>query len=86
MARHADNAIAIALYETYSRDMSAVEELETAVKQLSPEDRALFRAWYIEFEAQEWDRQMEADAEAGRLDWLVAEARHDRKQGRCTNR
>lgn len=66
--------------------MSAVEELETAVKRLSPEDRAVFRAWYIEFEAQEWDRQMEVDAEAGRLDWLVAEARQDRQLGQCTDR
>ncbi|MEX2169042.1 MAG: hypothetical protein WD851_07010 [Pirellulales bacterium] len=66
--------------------MSAVEELETAVKRLSPEDRALFRAWYTEFEAQDWDRQMETEAEAGRLDWLVAEARQDQKQGRCTDR
>jgi len=33
--------------------------------------------------ADEWDRQMEADAAAGRLDHLVAEARSDAAAGRC---
>jgi hypothetical protein len=66
--------------------MSIVEELEAAVQRLSPEDRAAFRAWFAEFDAQEWDRQLEADAAAGRLDWLVAEALVDRQAGRCTDR
>ncbi|MEX1097047.1 MAG: hypothetical protein WED34_13450 [Planctomycetales bacterium] len=66
--------------------MSTVEELETAVQSLSPEDRAAFRAWFVEFDADEWDRQLEADAAAGRLDWLVAEALADREAGRCTDR
>jgi hypothetical protein len=66
--------------------MSTVEELEAAVQQLSPEDRAAFRAWFAEFDAQEWDRKLESDAAAGRLDWLVAEALADRQAGRCTDR
>jgi hypothetical protein len=57
--------------------MSTIEELEAAVKQLSPEDRAAFRAWFAEFDAEEWDRQLEADVAAGRLDRLVAEAIKD---------
>jgi hypothetical protein len=66
--------------------MSTVEELEAAVQRLSPEDRAAFRAWFAEFDAAEWDRQLEADAAAGRLDWLAAEALADRRAGRCTDR
>jgi hypothetical protein len=57
--------------------MSTVEDLEVAVKQLSPEDRAAFRAWFAAFDADDWDRQFEADVAAGRLDWLVAEALKD---------
>ena len=54
---------------------------------LSPRDlRAAFRAWFAEFDAQEWDRQFEADVAAGRLDWLIEEAREDLKAGRCTDR
>ena len=66
--------------------MSTVKELEEALQRLSPEERAAFRDWYAEFDAAEWDRQLEADAAAGRLDWLVAEARKDRREGRCNDR
>jgi len=57
--------------------MSTVEEIEEALRQLSPEQRAAFRAWYAEFDAEEWDRQLESDAAAGRLDWLVDEAQKE---------
>ncbi len=66
--------------------MSAIEELKAAVQRLSPEDRAAFRTWFAEFDAVEWDRQLEADVAAGRLDWLAAEALADRQAGRSTDR
>lgn len=66
--------------------MSTVEELEAAVQRLSPDERAAFRAWFAEFDAQEWDRQLESDIAAGRLDWLAAEALTDLQAGRCTDR
>ncbi len=66
--------------------MSTVEEVEAAVQRLSPEERATFRAWFAVFDADEWDRQLEADVAAGRLDWLAAEALADRQAGRCTDR
>ena len=66
--------------------MSSMQELEEAVSQLSPEDRAAFRAWYAKFDAEEWDRRLETDVAAGQLDWLVQEARDDRQSGRCTDR
>lgn len=66
--------------------MSTVEELEAAVQRLSPDERAAFRAWFAEFDAQEWDRQLESDIAAGRLDWLAAEALADLQAGRCTDR
>ncbi len=55
--------------------MSTVEDIEAAVQKLTPAERAAFRAWFAEFEQGEWDRQIETDAAAGRLDWLIAEAR-----------
>ncbi len=53
--------------------------------QLSPEDLVAFRIWFSEFDAALWDRQLEADAAAGRLDQLAEEALHDLRDGRCTN-
>ena len=67
-------------------DMSTVTEVEEALRQMTPEELAAFRSWYAEFDAEEWDRQLEADVAAGRLDWLIAEARNDKKEGRCTDR
>ena len=65
--------------------MSTVQQIEEAVWSLSDEERAAFRAWFPEFDAEEWDRQLVADAQAGRLDWLVEEARQDLREGRCTD-
>ena len=66
--------------------MSTVREIEEAVQKLSDADRSVFRAWFAEFDAAEWDRQLEADVAAGRLDWLANEAREDLRAGRCTDR
>jgi hypothetical protein len=66
--------------------MSTVQQIEDAVRRLTAEERAAFRAWFAEFDAEEWDRQFEADVEAGRLDWLIDEARQALREGRCTDR
>lgn len=66
--------------------MSTLAQIEDAVRNLTPDDRAAFRAWYAEFDATEWDRQFEADVVGGRLDWLLNEARADNAAGRCTDR
>jgi hypothetical protein len=43
-------------------------------------------AWFAEFDAARWDRQIEEDVAAGRLDALAEEALNDLRQGRCTDR
>ncbi len=65
--------------------MSTVHEIEQAVRSLVPQDLAAFRAWYAEFDAEAWDRQMEQDVAAGRLDQLAEEALRDHREGRCTD-
>ena len=64
--------------------MSRVAELEDAVRKLSSEELVAFRQWFEEFDAQAWDRQMEADAQAGKLDALAEEALKDYQAGRTT--
>ncbi|MBX3024555.1 hypothetical protein KF840_06555 [bacterium] len=63
--------------------MSEVEQLEERIARLSPRDLAEFRAWFVEFDARVWDEQIEADAKAGKLDGLVAEALADYKAGKA---
>jgi len=62
--------------------MTKIERLEREVEALSPEERAHFRAWYEAFDAAEWDRQLEADVAAGRLDRLAEAALADHQAGR----
>ena len=66
--------------------MNNVQDIEAAVEQLAPEQRAQFRAWFAAFDSQEWDQQMEQDLGAGRLDWLADEAIADLAGGRCVDR
>lgn len=65
--------------------MNNLQEIERAVKQLSPEDLAAFRAWFAEFDAVIWEQQFEEDVAAGRLDALAEKALQDLREGRCTD-
>lgn len=60
-----------------------VQEIESAIAQLAPEELAQLAAWFDEFYAAAWDRQIESDVRAGRLDALVKEASDDFADGRC---
>ena len=64
--------------------MTRIEEIENAVAELPKEELARFREWFAEFEARVWDREVEEDVEAGRLDKLAEEALRDRDLGRTT--
>ena len=64
--------------------MSKVENLEQQIQGLSPEELAQFRSWFAEFDAASWDRQIEADVEAGKLDALAEKALGAHAAGRST--
>ncbi len=53
--------------------MTNVEEIKVAITQLSPQALTELRAWYEQFDAQAWDRQIEADVAGGRLDNVAEE-------------
>ena len=54
--------------------MPDVKALEDAVRALPPTDLAEFRRWFTEFDSAAWDRQIETDLAAGKLDALLTEA------------
>ena len=41
--------------------MSKVENVEREVQGLTPSELTAFRRWFLEFDAQAWDRQIEED-------------------------
>ena len=63
--------------------MSTVSETIEAVKKLPESDKSEFLKRLAEVDFDDaWDRQIEADAKAGRLDGLWKEAMEDIKAGR----
>ena len=64
--------------------MSKVDNLEDRIKGLSPAELAAFREWFLRFDAEAWDRQLESDANAGKLDQFADRALRDHAAGRST--
>jgi hypothetical protein len=62
--------------------MGNVEKIEQDVQALSPEELAQFRAWFLEYDWAAWDRQLERDVQAGKLDQLADRALRDHTAGK----
>jgi len=61
-----------------------LEEIKQEVSQLPTEEFRKFSEWFEEFKADQWDKQIEEDILAGRLDAFAEEAMRDFKEGRYT--
>ncbi|HEX2989606.1 MAG TPA: hypothetical protein VHO49_02950 [Anaerolineales bacterium] len=59
----------------------SISEIEQAITELSPEELARFRAWFDEYYSEVWDKQIEDDVKAGRLDKLISEANEEYDAG-----
>ncbi len=59
----------------------SVKEIESAITQLSAKDLAELMTWLENHYAQMWDKQIEDDLEAGRLDALLAEVDNEHAAG-----
>ena len=64
--------------------MSDVKALEREVENLTPSDLMKFRAWFLSYDADLWDREIETDYHKGKLDNLIAEAHRDYQEGKAT--
>jgi hypothetical protein len=61
-----------------------VEELESVVITLEPNDLSRFSNWFEEFMAEQWDKRIEADINSGRFAAAGMRADQDFEAGRCT--
>jgi hypothetical protein len=59
----------------------SVTEIESAIAQLPPKEFAELMVWLREHHQQAWDKQIEDDLEAGRLDALLAEVDKEHATG-----
>ena len=61
--------------------ISGIAEIQQAILALPEAEYTRLRRWISDLEWDRWDRQLEADARDGRLDFLVAEALEAKEDG-----
>lgn len=54
--------------------MSRLEKIQQAILALHETEYKKLRQWFSELDWEKWDREIEADSDAGKLDFLIAEA------------
>jgi hypothetical protein len=62
--------------------MTKLEKVKQDISSLDTKDVWKLADWLDEYKAELWDRQMEADAKAGKLDKLTHQALADHLAGR----
>lgn len=62
--------------------MTDIRAIEREIERLDDKTFAAFRDWFIAYGNARWDRQIEADATAGKLDPLVEEALAEHRTGK----
>jgi len=61
--------------------MDRVEEIESAIASLPPEEYQRIVQWFRALEQTRWDRQLDADSCLGKLDFLFDEADRESAKG-----
>ena len=61
--------------------MSKIDELKAEIERLPSEEFTEIVRWLSEKDWERWDKEIEADSQAGRLDFLVREAREEKAKG-----
>ena len=60
--------------------MIQVERIQTDILSLSYEEFTGLRKWFANLDWKRWDRQIEKDSNAGKLDFLLEEAKVAKSQ------
>jgi hypothetical protein len=63
----------------------SVEQIKTAIEQLSFQERAELAAWFHGWRDDEWDEQMKSDIAKGKLEAVLREVDEDIQAGRLTD-
>lgn len=61
--------------------MSKIDELKSEIERLPSQEFAELFRWLSEKDWEKWDKEIEADSQDGRLDFLVGEAREEKAKG-----
>ena len=61
--------------------MSDIEEIKLLVQNLSTEEFATFRDWFLELDNESWDKQIATDFRAGKFERLISKAKEELAEG-----
>ena len=62
--------------------MNTAKEIEQAVASLPNSELKEFRSWFSDFDAKNWDAQIEQDIDSGKLSELGAKALRQHESGK----
>ena len=65
--------------------MASITKIQEDILALSETDYQQLRQWLNELDKDEWDRQIEEDSNADKLDFLIAEALEAKEKGTLKN-
>ena len=63
--------------------MRKIEEIEEDIEKLSSNELKAFRRWFIDFDTQQWDKQLQEDIAKGKLDNMADEAIEQFRAGKA---
>jgi hypothetical protein len=58
-----------------------VEQIQQEIEALPDKDFIRLRKWFVERDWEKWDSQLETDMAAGKLDFLIEEAKAAKARG-----
>ena len=61
----------------------SITEIKTSIAQLPPPELADLTEWFEEFTADQWDKQIARDVQAGRFDALLRRVDEQAEAGEC---
>ena len=61
--------------------IARIEQIQVAIESLPYQEYIRLRQWFSERDWGKWDRQIEADSESGKLDFLIEEALNEKATG-----
>ena len=62
--------------------MATVEEIQSEIESLSRREYMQLLRWIHEKDWEDWDKELEEDVLSGKLDFLVEEALHEKREGK----
>jgi len=60
--------------------IARVEEIQVAIESLPYQEYIRLMQWFSARDWEKWDRQIEADSESGKLDFLIEEALNEKAE------